>query len=148
MKTIILLLMILGFTFTAHAKTDGRTFETFYVKNYDADTITLKIVLFNFPYIEIIRQMRIRGIDTPEIGWRGKCQHEKDIAITARNMVENLLKGAEKIEITNLGTEKYGRLLANVIVDGQNISHFLLQDGLAVLYDGGKKTHDWCEEKE
>jgi endonuclease YncB( thermonuclease family) len=40
---------------------------------------------------------------------------------------------------------KYFRIVGRLIVDGQDISDMLIQKNLAVLYDGGTKTIDWCE---
>ena len=36
-------------------------------------------------------------------------------------------------------TEKYGRILADVICDGESLGELLLNARLAVKYDGGKK---------
>ena len=35
--------------------------------------------------------------------------------------------------------------LADVIVDGENLADILVESGVAVRYDGGKKNRDWCE---
>ena len=35
--------------------------------------------------------------------------------------------------------------LDDVIVDGENLADVLVEAGMAVKYDGGKKTHKWCE---
>ena len=40
---------------------------------------------------------------------------------------------------------KYFRIAADVIVDGENLADMLIEAGMAVRYDGGKKTHKWCE---
>ncbi len=34
--------------------------------------------------------------------------------------------------------------LDDVIVDGENLADVLVEAGMAVKYDGGKKTHKWC----
>ena len=39
---------------------------------------------------------------------------------------------------------KYFRIAADVIVDGENLADVLVEAGMAVRYDGGKKTHKWC----
>jgi endonuclease YncB( thermonuclease family) len=46
------------------------------------------------------------------------------------------------------GTEKYGRLLADVIYDGTNMNEWMINNGYAVKYDGGKKIRDikWDED--
>jgi hypothetical protein len=40
-------------------------------------------------------------------------------------------------------TEKYPTIL--IFVDGESLSDLLIEPGMAVRYDGGKKTHGWCE---
>ena len=40
---------------------------------------------------------------------------------------------------------KYFRVVGRLIADGVDISDLLIQKNLAVLYDGGMKTKDWCE---
>ncbi len=79
--------------------------------------------------------VRVNGIDTPEI--RGKCKAEKEL-------IGALLSKANKIDLLNLQRGKYFSLIADVIVDGINISDALIDAELAVRYDGGKKVKDWC----
>ena len=43
---------------------------------------------------------------------------------------------------------KYFRIAADVIVDGENLADVLVEAGMAVRYDGVKKTHKWCGKKE
>ena len=39
---------------------------------------------------------------------------------------------------------KYFRIAADVYVDGESLGDMLIAAGVAVRYDGGKKTHKWC----
>ena len=113
-----------------------------YVRNYDGDTIT-----FNLPNLHPIIgekiNIRVNGIDTPEI--RGKCEKEKYDAKQAKEMVTDILKDAEQIELKNMERGKYFRIAADVIVDGENLADILIETGVAVRYDGEKKTHKWCK---
>ena len=88
--------------------------------------------------------IRVNGIDTPEI--KGKCEKEKYDAQQAKEMVADILKDAEKIELKNMERGKYFRIAADVIVDGESLGDMLIEAGMAVRYDGGKKTHKWCGE--
>ncbi len=40
---------------------------------------------------------------------------------------------------------KYFRIVGRLIADDVDISDLLIQRQLAVPYDGGTKTNDWCE---
>lgn len=52
---------------------------------------------------------------------------------------------ASKIELLDPKRDKYFRILAKVVADGQEVSHELVKAGLARPYDGGKKMR-WCPE--
>jgi len=60
-------------------------------------------------------------------------------------MVADILKDAEQITLKNMERGKYFRIAADVIVDGENFADVLIEAGMPVKYDGGKKTHKWCE---
>ena len=87
--------------------------------------------------------IRVNGIDTPEI--RGKCEKEKYDAQQAKEMVADILKDAEQITLKNMERGKYFRIAADVIVDEENLADMLIEAGIAVRYDGGKKMKNWCE---
>ena len=88
--------------------------------------------------------IRVNGIDTPEI--RGKCEKEKYDAKQAKEMVTDILKDAERINLKNMQRGKYFRIAADVFVDGESLADMLIEAGMAVRYDGGKKPHKWCGE--
>ena len=47
--------------------------------------------------------------------------------------------------ITNYHYGKYGgRIVADVQIGDIDLAAFLISNKLAVQYDGGKKTKDWC----
>ena len=58
-------------------------------------------------------------------------------------MVADILKDAEQINLKNMERGKYFRITADVIADGESLGDMLIEAGMAVKYDGGKKTHKW-----
>jgi endonuclease YncB( thermonuclease family) len=40
---------------------------------------------------------------------------------------------------------KYFRIAADIIVDGESLADLLVEAGMAVKYDGGKKKKVWCD---
>ena len=60
-------------------------------------------------------------------------------------MVEEFLKDAERIDLKNMERGKYFRIVANVYANGENLAEALVDAGMAVRYDGGKKNARWCE---
>jgi endonuclease YncB( thermonuclease family) len=108
---------------------------------YDGDTFRANIK--DYPKIVGYRMgIRILGIDTPEM--KGKCQKEKELARAAKKLTVTLLRGAEHIELKNIKRGKYFRILADVYVDDVSIADKLIENHLAVKYDGGTKI-DWCK---
>ena len=59
-------------------------------------------------------------------------------------MVADILKDAEQITLKNMERGKYFRIAADVYVDGENLGDLLIEAGMAIRYNGGKKTHRWC----
>lgn len=123
---------------------DAATFRcVHYVRNYDADTITFDIPNVH-PLIGKAISVRVRHVDTPEI--KGKLPCEKEAARTAKRLIENQLKMAKRIDLTDIAKDKYFRILANVIVDGRDLKDILLKNKLAYNYEGGTKEKlNWCD---
>lgn len=70
---------------------------------------------------------------------RTKNKDEKDIAKKAKTHVESLCLH-KIVELKDIQLGKYAkRIIANVIVDNKNISCVLLENNLAVEYDGKTK---------
>jgi hypothetical protein len=107
------------------------------IKVYDGDTITLATRL-HYDANTIYRfSVRLRGIDSAEI--KGKTEKEKHLAILARDALMAKILG-HIVELRNVSTEKYGRLLADVYFGDLHINGWMLENGYAVPYDGGTKT--------
>lgn len=145
----VLIFPLMGSAFAAskaepRCEHDKSTFRCVkYVRNYDADTITFDIPNVH-PLIGDKISVRIRHIDTPEIKGRNPC--EKETARTAKRLVENLLKRAKRIDLENVGKDKYFRILADVRIDGNLLSDSLLKNKLALAYEGGTKQKiNWCD---
>jgi micrococcal nuclease len=106
------------------------------IKVYDGDTITIvsKLPYDTSPLYKF--SVRINNVDCPEI--KGSGDDEKKCAKMAKQRVSDLILG-KRIELQNVGTEKYGRVLADVLIDGQDIGTLLVNERLALRYDGGTK---------
>jgi len=141
----------IGFSATANAS----DIYVDYVRNYDGDTVTVNLIDlqdidFDKTYAALWHKIgiRVNGIDTPEM--RGKCPEEKALARVAKYFVRDILKDAEYLSIRDISRGKYFRIVADVIVnpgtpDELNLKDALLDADLAVPYDGGRKSHSWCE---
>jgi endonuclease YncB( thermonuclease family) len=107
------------------------------IKVYDGDTITVAARM-PIPDSPIYRfQVRLEGIDTPEI--RADTKDEKDAANKAKVALSDIAL-SKYVELRNVKKEKYGRLLATVWCNGINLNEWLIKNRYAVPYDGGKKN--------
>lgn len=108
------------------------------VKVYDGDTITIIAPVLNSSSHSIHKfSIRLLGIDCPEI--KTKNSQEKKIAIIARELLESKILD-KYIYLNNISYDKYGRILAEVYYDGQNMCDFMLDKRVAVKYNGGTKS--------
>jgi micrococcal nuclease len=98
----------------------------------------------NPPLDMLQKSHRLAGIDTPESFKQvAKCQKEIELGLKAKEFTKNFTKG--EVDIVYLELDKYGRYLVNVDKNGLNLADELVRNGLAVFYDGGTKTKDWCK---
>ena len=83
--------------------------------------------------------VRIFNIDAPEI--EGQCAYETDLALQSQIRLAELLKG-QRIEILHQGTDRYGRTLAAIRVEGRDVGDILVSEGLARTWAGRREP--WC----
>ena len=111
---------------------------------YDGDTCTVTLHDEFLPAVFKDRiHVRLVGIDTPER--HGACALERARAFEARSYLQSVLSRAVRIDLVDPQRDKYFRLLAHLVADGQDLSQSLLNAHLAVAYNGGTKTSQWCE---
>ena len=113
-------------------------------KIVDGDTIDVDIDLgFNISYSQ---RVRLAGIDTPES--RTKDAREKALGLEVKNKVKSAIDSAKTVIIkTELpdSTEKYGRILGWVYLDGsaKSLNEQLIDEGYAWGYMGETKVKDF-----
>jgi endonuclease YncB( thermonuclease family) len=118
------------------------------VRVYDGDTITIsaRIIIDGAEIPKIFRfNVRIRGIDSPEL--KTKNTKEKALAIQSRDRLSEFIMN-DMVTLENVDYDKYGRILADVKTkDGINVSNWMLENKLAVEYDGGTKHRpaEWTD---
>jgi micrococcal nuclease len=110
----------------------------------DGDTIDVLIDL-GFDILFASR-VRLAGIDTPES--RTKDLAEKALGLEAKEYLKKHLKDAKSVIIKTEkmdSSEKYGRILGWVYVDGNTISlnDMMINDGYAWGYLGDTKVKDF-----
>ena len=90
-------------------------------------------------------RIRLEGIDAAEIG-HAKCEAERRLAILAKHRLEQLL-GSGAVDIRRNAhpkpPDRYGRTLARVLVDGEDVACILIKEGYARPWTG--RREDWCQ---
>ena len=111
----------------------------------DGDTIRLETIDLGFSVQLHNKSVRIAKIDTPESRINTKKYpertKEKELGLLAKQKLKEWLVG--ELTIKSYGTDKYGRVLADVFCKKGNIADLLKKENLAVDYDGGTKTKKW-----
>jgi micrococcal nuclease len=102
---------------------------------YDGDTITAMLDMG----LDVQKKAKCRflGIDTPEL--RTKSASEKKLGYAARDRLRDLILGKAITLQSVAKPDKYGRLLVRVWSDGEFINDLMIEEGLARVYDGGKR---------
>ena len=111
----------------------------------DGDTIDVDIDL-GFD-ISLTKRVRMAGIDTPES--RTSDKFEKTLGLEAKEYLKSKLKDAKVVIIKTEkpdSSEKYGRILGWLYVDGDTISvnDHMIEDGYAWGYLGDTKIKDFA----
>ena len=83
--------------------------------------------------------VRIFNIDAPEM--EGRCIHETDLARQAKIRLAEILQG-RRGEILRQGTDRDGRALAAIRVEGRDVGDVLVDEGLARTWAGRREP--WC----
>ena len=109
----------------------------------DGDTIVIAAPFLPAP-LKPELAVRIFGVDTPEKGHRAQCPRENEQAQVASKFTTQAIAGAKKHQVIIYGWDKFGgRILGDILVDGQSIRQGLIANGHAREYYGDAKV-SWC----
>jgi len=99
----------------------------------DGDTIIATIDL-GFS-VQMVQTFRLVGINAPELHGESKV-----LGLSAKQFLIDWIENKRVIIETHKdATEKFGRYLATIWLDDINVNHFMIQEGHAVEYFGGKR---------
>jgi micrococcal nuclease len=110
----------------------------------DGDTVEFEAKWLPAP-LKPLLSLRVLGVDTPEKAPRAKCEKEAKGGQAATDFTKKKIAEAKKIQIEIKDWDKFGgRVLGDVILDGQSLSKMLIDNKLARPYNGEAKK-SWCE---
>jgi endonuclease YncB( thermonuclease family) len=145
MKKIIttLLLALAATTGYAQKTPQGVTYDANILRVSDGDTIVIAAPFLPAP-LKPQLAVRIFGVDTPEKGFRAKCESENQRGLAASEFTKKLVTGSQKRQVTLYDWDKFGgRVLGDIILDGKSLRQQLIANGFAREYFGDAKQ-SWC----
>ena len=120
-------------------KMDKHIYSAKLIRVVDGDTCDALIDLGFDTWVK--KRIRFKGVDTWESRTRNKEEKVKGLA--AKAYVKDLLENSDdgKFSIISHGVGKYGRVLGEIFVKGEekSVNELLKENGHAYEYHGGKK---------
>jgi len=140
---------LVGFVFLClflpvQAKTpEGVMYDATIVRVNDGDTVVIAAPYLPKP-LKPELAVRIYGVDTPEKGFRAQCPSEDQRGQAATVFTKNAVIKSAKRQVVLYGWDKFGgRILGDIILDGQSLRAQLIANGFAREYFGEAKQ-SWC----
>lgn len=123
---------------------DGVTYPIKVTRVIDGDTVAFEAPWLPKP-LKPELSIRVYGVDTPEKGFRAKCDSEAARGQAATEFTKTAVADAQHIQMVLRDWDKYGgRVLGDVILDGKSLREQLISQGYARPYHGEAKK-SWCE---
>ena len=121
----------------------GVTYDAVITRVIDGDTVAFQADFLPAPLKKEL-SIRVFGVDTPEKGFRGQCESEKQRGEQASEFTKLVIKSTKKHQVILYGWDKFGgRVLGDMILDGMSLRALLIKNGFAREYYGDAKQ-SWC----
>lgn len=142
LKTALLATTFFGLPLLASAETHLYTWKVLRV--IDGDTVEIEAPYLPAP-LKPSLSIRVYGVDTPEKGFRAKCEQEAQLGKKATEFTTAKVQNARDIQVSLVEWDKFGgRVLGDVLIDGHSLTEMLIEEGFARPYHGEAKK-SWCE---
>jgi endonuclease YncB( thermonuclease family) len=145
MKKLLLLLLAAPMLALAQGKMPAKsaTYDAQIIRVSDGDTIVIAAPFLPQP-LKPELAVRIFGVDTPEKGHRAQCPAEAQRGEMATQYTKQLVSTGQRFQVILYGWDKFGgRVLGDIIVNGQSVRQGLIANGFAREYYGDAKQ-SWC----
>jgi len=143
MKKLLLLLLTIPALALAQKTPQGVTYDAQIIRVNDGDTVVIAAPFLPAP-LKPELAVRIFGVDTPEKGHRAQCPSEDARGRAATDFTKAAVAASRQRQVTLYGWDKFGgRVLGDIVLDGQSLRTALIQRGFAREYYGDAKQ-SWC----
>ena len=143
MKKLLAVLLLVPTLALAQKTPKGVMYDAQILRVSDGDTIVIAAPFLPQP-LKPELAVRIYGVDTPEKGFRGQCDSEKQRGEAASVFTKNLVQASQQRQVVLYGWDKFGgRVLGDIILNGQSLRSQLIANGFAREYYGDAKQ-SWC----
>jgi endonuclease YncB( thermonuclease family) len=144
MKKLLAILLLVPTLALAQKTPQGVLYDAQIVRVSDGDTIVIAAPFLPAP-LKPELAVRIFGVDTPEKGFRGQCESEKQRGEAASLFTKQLVAASTQRQVVLYSWDKFGgRVLGDIILNGQSLRAQLIQNGHAREYYGDAKQ-SWCQ---
>lgn len=121
----------------------GVTYDAKITRVIDGDTVAFEAQWLPEPLKKEL-SIRVFGVDTPEKSFRAKCPSEDAKGQAATKFTKDAVAAGKKLQVVLMDWDKYGgRVLGDVLIDGQSLRGLLIKNGYAREYYGEAKQ-SWC----
>lgn len=146
MKKLLFVLAALVMSNPVHAQKQpvGVTYDAQIIRATDGDTVVIAAPYLLAP-LKPELAVRVFGVDTPEKGFRAKCESEKKRGEQSSEFTKLVIKSTKKHQVVLYDWDKFGgRVLGDIILDGMSLRSLLITNGFAREYYGDAKQ-SWCK---
>jgi endonuclease YncB( thermonuclease family) len=143
MKKLLALLLLVPALALAQKTPQGVTYDANILKVSDGDTVVIAAPFLPAP-LKPQLAVRIFGVDTPEKGFRAKCESENQRGLAASEFTKMAVAASTQRQVVLYDWDKFGgRVLGDIILNGQSLRSMLIANGFAREYYGEAKQ-SWC----
>ena len=131
MKALLALLVLIPTITFAQVHPKGVDYNYAVSRVVDGDTVEFVAPFLPDPLPKKL-SIRVWGVDTPEKGFRAKCDAEKQMGESATKFTKDVVATAANVQVELYEWDKFGgRVLGDVILDGKSLRMMLIEKGYA-----------------
>jgi endonuclease YncB( thermonuclease family) len=136
-------IVVLSSTAFAQKTPQGVTYDVTLLRVTDGDTVVFKASFLPAPLKQELA-LRVFGVDTPEKGFRAKCESEAQRGAAASAFTKQAVMNSKTHQVVLMDWDKFGgRVLGDLLLDGKSLRQMLIANNYAREYYGEAKQ-SWC----